>query len=217
MIQALLFDFDGVIAASFPFHFRAWQQVITAFDVRPHDMVIKLHEGQPARLMAQALFKAAGLSIPREEAIVLAGRKNEAFRKLGRVPVYPQAFEILRMAKKQGFKTAVVTGTRLENVRHVLGDEQMKLFDSIIQDGDYRQPKPNPEPYLLAAKRLSVPPQACLVVENAPPGITAAKKAGMFCVALKTTLSQEHLAQADVILKDHQALIARFDALIQYR
>lgn len=217
MIRAVLFDFDGVLADSFSFHFRAWQQVITDFDVRPHGMVIKLYEGQPARYMAQAIYNAAGLSLDRETANILAGQKNAAFRRLGRAPIFPGAFELLQMAKQKALKTAVVTGTRIDNVRHVLGDTRLQSFDAIIQDGDYRHPKPHAEPYLLAAERLALAPQNCLVVENAPLGVAAAKQAGMFCIALMTTLTEEHLTQADVIVKDHYALVDRFDLLLRYQ
>ncbi len=217
MIQALLLDFDGVVAESFDFHYRAWQNVISEFDVRPYDMIIKLHEGQPARMMAQAIYRAAGLTLDGEKAQILAREKNQAFRRLGSVPIYPQAFTLLQKAKQHGLKTALVTGTRIENVRYVLSNEQLQLFDVIIQDGDYRHPKPDAEPYLLAAERLSVPPPNALVVENAPLGIAAAKKAGMFCIALMTTLAEEHLRGADVIIADHQQLLQRFPLFINHK
>lgn len=217
MIKSLLLDFDGVVAESFDFHYRAWQKVITDFDARPYDMVIKLHEGQPARMMVQAIYQAAGLPLDSDKAQQLAKEKNLAFRRLGQIPVYPQVFTLLQMAKEQGLKRALVTGTRFENVRYVIGEERLQLFDAIIQDGDYQHPKPHPEPYLMAAERLSIAPQHSLVVENAPLGIAAAKKAGMFCVALMTTLPKEHLHGADVILKDHEELLQKFTLLIEQK
>jgi len=68
-----------------------------------------------------------------------------------------------------------------------------KRFEVIITADDVRKTKPDPEPYTTAATRLSVSPERCIVIENAPLGVTAAKKAKMVCIALTTTLDQKYL------------------------
>jgi beta-phosphoglucomutase len=206
LIQAVLFDFDGVLAETIQQHLTAWQEVLRKDYFEPDGLVLRLNEGQPARMMTQALFQHAGMEVSNQEARRLGDLKNEAFRRFEKPRVFPQIFSILDMLHAHHLRTAVVTGTKLANLKHVLGDQLLQRFDAVIQDGDYAQPKPDPEPFLQAAKRLGVAAADCMVVENAPHGIRAAKEAGMFCLAVMTTLPREPLAGADVIIKDHDAL-----------
>lgn len=207
MNRAILFDFDGVLAATFSCHFRAWQRVLAPFGLQPDEFVVKINEGQSARLMAGAIFKTLGKTITQEEAIVFANQKNEYFRQQKKPVIFAEITHILDLAKTNNLKTAIVTGTTLANLQHVLGEPVLRLFNAVVQDGDYNLPKPNPEPYIVASKRLKVKPTDCLVVENAPLGIQAAKTAGMFCIALMTTLSKKYLSGADLILKNHGELL----------
>lgn len=206
MIQAVLFDFDGVLAETIQQHLAAWQEVLRKDYFEPDGLVLRLNEGRPARMMTEALFHHAGLEVSDAEARRLADLKNDAFRRLGKPRVFPQIASILDLLKDRQVRTAVVTGTKLANLQHVLGEALLQRFDAVIQDGDYALPKPDPEPFLQAAKRLGVSAADCVVVENAPHGIRAAKRAGMLCLALMTTLPREPLAEADVIIKDHDAL-----------
>ncbi|OGW94101.1 MAG: hypothetical protein A3G36_02985 [Omnitrophica bacterium RIFCSPLOWO2_12_FULL_45_13] len=85
-----------------------------------------------------------------------------------------------------------------------------RLFDHIITGDHVKKGKPYPEPYLLAARELAVKPSECVVIENAPYGIMAAKSAGMFCIALTSSLPKEFLKGADIIadkLEDISGLI----------
>ena len=82
------------------------------------------------------------------------------------------------------------------------------LFETIVSGDDVQHGKPDAEPYRTAANRLATPPEACLVVENAPLGIRAARAAGMRCVALQTTLAAEELAGAETVFTDVEALRA---------
>ncbi|HNW58152.1 MAG TPA: HAD family phosphatase [bacterium] len=206
MIRALLFDFDGVIADSADRHMRAWQEVLPPLGIEPVALVLRRHEGEPAWRIAQEMCAHGGLKIDEAKARRLAQLKNSHFRSQSTPPIYPGALEIVEYASRSGIRTAVVTGTSRENLQHILGDE-LSRFDALFGDGDFAQPKPWPDPYLTAMRHFGLTPGECVVVENAPMGIRAAKAAGLFCVALQTTLPPEELTQADLILPDHAALL----------
>ncbi len=206
MIEALLFDFDGVISNSIDIHFQGWQVVLPPLGVEPNPLVLRRHEGEPAWRIALEMCAAAGKPVGEEEARRLAELKNSWFRGQPKPELYAGVVEILDFAHRAGIRTAVVTGTNRQNLHHVLGETSAR-FDALFCEGDYARPKPHPDPYLAAVAYFGLPHAACVVVENAPMGIRAASGAGLYCVALQTTLAPGYLQQADLILPDHAALL----------
>ena len=209
--KAIFFDFDGVMADTMPWHLPAWQQIIEnqyGFPFQP--MIVKLNEGRPALGIAKEVFENAGKSYTEGQLLDVVKQKNIIFRATHKATVYPENYEIIRLARTKKNKIGLVTGTQLENVQTLLPDNLIEQFDVIIVDGDAKRGKPYPDPYLEAARRCNVNPENCYVVENAPLGIQAAKAAGMFCAAVKTTLSTEHLRAADVTFENHAELLKSF-------
>jgi beta-phosphoglucomutase len=100
-------------------------------------------------------------------------------------------------------KKALVTGSILKNIEPIVGNGFLHNFNVIVTGDQVTHTKPHPEPYLTAAQQLAVKPDECIVIENAPSGIEAAKKAGMYCIAVKTTIQDEqYLKEADLIVED---------------
>jgi beta-phosphoglucomutase len=87
-------------------------------------------------------------------------------------------------------------------MQYSLDRAHQQHFDFIITGDEVPRAKPFPDPYLTAAHHLGILPEQCMVVENAPLGIEAAKNAGMYCVAIATTLGEEYLTAADLILRN---------------
>ncbi|MDZ7346879.1 MAG: HAD-IA family hydrolase [candidate division KSB1 bacterium] len=189
----------------------AWRQVLHESYGVPFDpMVVKLNEGRPVIEIARAVTESCGLKLDEDRLEALIRAKNERFRGLHRPRLFPEILQIIAAAKERGIAVGLVTGTKRENLVAVVDAEVLGQLDVIIADGDTARGKPWPDPYLEAAGRLGVPPAACLVVENAPQGIRAAKAAGMFCVAVMTTLKEEHLQEADVTVPTHADLLRWF-------
>ncbi len=216
MIKALFFDFDGVMAETMPYHLPAWNTVLErdyGFSLNP--MAVKLNEGRPVLEIAQAVFEDAKQPYTHEILQDAISKKNDIFRATHHSSVFPENITLIKWAKERGLQVGLVTGTKRENLGVIISDDLLVQFDIIITDGDTERGKPAPDPYLAAAEKVAVDPADCIVIENAPLGIEAAKSAGMFCIALKTTLPGELLNQADVTVNNHAEMLQRFDQFFQ--
>ncbi len=216
MIKAVLFDFDGVLAHTFPCHLRAWTILFAKrYDLNPAGHIVRIHEGVHAFKIAQAIARNHGIELDDDTAKSCAQRKNDLFRKISNAEAYREVPDIVSICRQMHRKAGLVTGTTHKNIESVLGNELLRQFDVLVREGDTQRGKPNPDPYLAACERINLDPEECLVVENAPLGIQSAKRAGCLCVALQTTLGLEHLTKADVVLKDHQSLLAMLEIMFR--
>ncbi len=198
-----MFDFDGVVANTFEHHLDAWKQILS---FEPDGLTIRMNEGRPGWQIACALFEQAGQTISEEMGRYWIAEKNKIFSAREGIKVYPEIPQILAAAKDAGMQAGLVTGTHIGNVKAILDESLLDQFSVIITDKDTDRGKPHPDPYLAAIKRLKLTPKECIVVENAPLGIDAAKAAGTVCYALETTLSGELLSKADVTFRNHGLL-----------
>ena len=215
MFKALLFDFDGVLAETLPYHYKAWQLALKPEQIKPDELTIRLNEGKPAWQIAQAIYQKAGIDASEQRAKQIKEEKNKIFQHIQRARVFPEIFDLVDLAAFFSIKTALVTGTTLENITAVLPGNLFEKISVIIKEGDTKRGKPFPDPYLLAAEKLKVYPAHCIVVENAPFGIRSAKAAGTYCIALETSLKREHLKEADVIFKGHKDLLKKFENILK--
>ena len=184
MYEAVLFDFDGVMADTFPYHFKAWQIVLQPEQIEPQELTIRLNEGKPAWQIALAIYERAGRNISEQKAKRIKEQKNKIFKQIQKARVFPEIFELVDLILSCPLKTGLVTGTTLGNIKAVLPRELIEKFSVIVKEGDTPKGKPFPDPYLIAAEKLKVPSARCIVVENAPTGISAAKAAGTYCIDL---------------------------------
>ncbi len=207
MIQGILFDLDGIIVDTLHFHYLAWKRMFAKLGGTVSEHTILLHEGRNSREILPILMKEAGLTIPTDKQEAFIEEKRTYYRSIARPRHYPGAFGVIDELKRRGFKTALVTACALQNMKHSLDDSQQAHFDFIITGDEVPRAKPFPDPYLAAARHLQLEPGQCAVVENAPLGIEAARKAGMYCIAVETTLGKEYLGSADCILQSIEELL----------
>ncbi|GAH29295.1 unnamed protein product [marine sediment metagenome] len=109
--------------------------------------------------------------------------------------------KLITSLEEQGFKMALASSAPIENIQLLntgLGIDN--YFQTIISDKDVTEGKPSPQGFLLAAQRLGVEPRNCVVIEDAVAGVTAAKRAGMHCLAITNTHPRRSLAEADLIV-----------------
>lgn len=180
LFGAYLFDCDGTIADSMPLHYVAWKKVLGEWNCELDEELFYSWGGMPIREIISTLNKRHGLTMPVE---TVAHRKEGLYYEL--LPQLKAVPEVLEHIEEQHGRIpfAVVSGSTRDSVTASL--ERLKLldrFDTMVCAGEYKKSKPDPEAFLLAATKLSVAPQACLVFEDTDMGIQAATAAGMASV-----------------------------------
>ena len=207
-VDAVLFDWDGVLVDSSRNYFRAYELVLQEIGIATTPREIYLREGQPTPQVIAAICAERGVAITDAQVNGLVQRRREQDRALGPRSFYPGMLVLLRRLRESGRKLAMVTGSSRKSVEAVLTPEEAEHFDAIITADDVMRPKPHAEPFLKAAEMLRLDPARCVVVENAPFGVTAARAAGCRVIAICTTLDREDLGGADRIVKNHEELQA---------
>jgi len=205
----LIFDLDGVILDSMPAHVAAWQSAFAENGVQATDDFIYLNEGALDRERLVRLISSDGRILPPEFFDRLLDRQRRIFREQYSLTVrlFPQAVELIDRLDQAGLPLALVTSSTFQVIRPDLLTWLERRFSVIITGDQVVKSKPDPEPYLAAATGLGVRPDQAVAVENAPAGITSARRAGLICLALATTLPPAALAEAHLVLPDHTALI----------
>jgi beta-phosphoglucomutase len=208
-IRAVLFDMDGVITDTMPYHMRAWRRVFKKAGVAVTRLEVYRREGQPGRLTIREIFKERGIAFSDDGADRMLEDKERIFKRIVRRRFVRGARSILKDLRRRGLRMALVTGTSRPETMRILPGPIVAMFDAIVTGSEVKHGKPHPEPYLLALKGLGIPASAAFVVENAPFGITSAKRAGLMCAALRTSLPQRYLKEADVVAASFKDLRGR--------
>jgi HAD superfamily hydrolase (TIGR01509 family) len=203
--RAILWDMDGVLADTSQLHFKTWASVLTEENI-PFDRQ-KFH-------MIYGLKNLDLLPILTDRPLVpewverITDQKEVAFRQAlqGHLLPLPGVVRWLKLFNSRGFLQAVASSAPAENVEVVVDELGIrKYFDALVTPGDLPG-KPNPAVFLLAARRLGVLAQNCTVIEDSIPGIEAACRAGMRCIAVQTTNPPEALTQADLVVETMEQL-----------
>lgn len=205
MIQAVIFDLDGVLADSMPQHAASFRAVLEPKGIPVSDRRVFELEGSRSTRVIEQLAKDAGVDLSGSDIDRLAEAKQQEFRKMGVPRLFPDAERLVLAAT--GLSRALVTGTRKENLDRMLGTLASR-FDALLAEDAYTHSKPDPEPYERAAAALGLRPDACLAVENAPFGVQSARAAGCHVWALTTTVEGRDLAQAHRVFGTHVGLAA---------
>jgi len=193
---------DGVIVDSMPYHFLAWYEALRPWGVRVSCFDVYSREGERwektlTELLGEAKIKPTSRILKR-----IFSARQKIFRTNFKRFIFKGVKEFLKCLKRKGYLLGLVTGTPDNEIKEILPRGIEDLFDAVIAGNQVKHGKPHPEPYLKAAKRLGAKPSECIVVENAPLGIESAKRAGIFCIALTTSLPKEYLKAADIIVNE---------------
>lgn len=217
--RAIILDMDGVVLASPPLHLLTWQQTLAPLGIELTGEDLFPLEGMTTELTAQRLTQQfLGQACSEAEARELAATKRTLFREMFNPAFVPGIVPLLHDLRGRGFLLGLVTGSARSVVEESLAPTGVtELFEAIVTGDEVSVGKPDPEPYQTAAAHLGIPPEACLVIENAPLGIRSARAAGMGCVALETTLPAERLAKAGAGRVFHDARTLRTWLLYEQR
>jgi HAD superfamily hydrolase (TIGR01509 family) len=203
MIQATLFDMDGVLVDT---ERQICQAAVRMFGelgitVQPEDFRPFVGAGEDRYIggVAEKYDVTLNLLEAKFRTYTIYG---EIVR--GRLEPLRGVREFIRRCREAGVKTAIATSAdrmKMEiNLREI--GLPAETFDATVNGLQVKHKKPSPEIYLTAAEKLNIPPSRCLVIEDAVNGVQAAKAAGMYCMALTTSFDAKLLHAADIICKD---------------
>ncbi|MEO7762344.1 MAG: HAD family phosphatase [Casimicrobiaceae bacterium] len=194
-IAALIFDIDGTIIDSMPFHGRSWPIMLARHGIGDnHDGLLRKSAGRTGLELMRDIF---GPDIPDERALALVDEKEAIYREM----FGPEFREVsgftafAHEARGAGLKLALGTAGNPANIKFAVdGLGLTDFFDALVGAADVTRGKPEPDIFLEAARRMNVAPEQCVVFEDAPLGIEAARRAGMRAVALTTSEPQTRFA-----------------------
>jgi len=183
--KAIIFDMDGVISDT-----QQANSELEALFLRKYGVELSVEElirdyaGISERECAELIFKKYGKEVDIDKFVEEKLTKLTEFSK-GRISAIDGALDLIKALKEDNFKLAIASSSRMDFIDLVLSELKIKdKFDVLTSGQEVKLGKPNPDIFLLAAQKLQVPPQHCVVIEDAKNGVLAAKKAGMKCVWL---------------------------------
>jgi beta-phosphoglucomutase len=204
-IKAVIFDLDGVIVSTDEYHFQAWKQLADAEGISFSRKDNERLKGVSRMESLEIILEKAGQTYSVAEKQKMAARKNDIYRdllgELSPSDILPGVLPTLQILRERGVKIAIGSSSR--NATLILRAIGLpNEFDAVVDGNDISRSKPDPEVFRLCAQRVGVPPEQCLVVEDADAGVEAALAAGMSVLAVgsasghpKATFSARSMAQ----------------------
>lgn len=211
MIKAVIFDMDGVITRTGAIQASAESQVFATVGIHiiPEEIVSR-YSGWKDTEMFKDMAKRHHI---KEDVHKLRKKKWEIMYKnlsSGSIPVIPSALDLIEKLLKNRYILALASSTNRKFISIIINSLSIKEKFSVVISGDeVKEGKPNPGIFLLAASKLNLAPSTCLVIEDAPSGVKAAKAAGMKCIAITTTHPKSELVEADKIIDSFKELTVK--------
>jgi len=197
----VIFDMDGVLVDSYQAHFESWRIVAAEEGLTITEKQFAATFGRTSREIIAAWW---GEGLTEEEIHALDDRKEAAYRQIiaKDFPAMPGARAWLERLRDAGMALAIGSSGPPENIEVILDQLQARsLFRAVVSGADVTRGKPDPQVFLTAAQRLGIPPNDCVVVEDAPLGVAAAHAAGAAAIGFASTgHTRESLAKAELVV-----------------
>jgi len=202
MVQAIIFDMDGVIVDSMNIHYNIWKKTGEKFGFVFDKDLLDSVNGMDTLRIAHEVIEKFSLSVNADEIVKFKRELSENALKSS-VKLFDDVFETINFLKETGKKIGLATSTPSNQMKLTLGQQINKLpFDTIITDDLVQNPKPAPDIFMKCAETLGVPYSDCAVIEDSLCGIHAAKTAGMIGIAITNTTVAEKFTEADYIISN---------------
>ena len=206
MIRAVIFDMDGVMIDSEPLQSQAYKVVLARYGIGPIREEIVQIPGLTGRDNWEIIKKKYGLT---EDTDKLVQERLEVYLSILEDNLIPRSglIDLVRILKENGYKLAVGSSSTISVPIVIEGIGLNGIFDAVVTRDEVEKAKPEPDIFLKVAEQLGVAPKKCLVIEDSAPGVEAAKRAGMKCIAVPTESTRDHdLSAADLIVNSLQEI-----------
>jgi beta-phosphoglucomutase len=184
-LSAALWDLDGTIVDTAPFHWLAWRDTLAD---EGHTLTYERFATTFGLRNDQTLPALLGAEVSDAEIARLGDAKEARFREMiaARPPAtLPGALYWLAVLRSTGWRQALATMAPRLNLEVIVASLELgAYFEAAVAAEDVERPKPDPQVFVLAAQRLGVPPERCVVVEDTAAGVEAAHRAGMRCIGV---------------------------------
>lgn len=204
---AVIFDMDGVICHTNPYHSLAFREFFSAHNLYPSDEDFAQH--MFGKSNSYILSHFLNRPIQGEELLRLEEEKESLFRKIYKPHIEPinGILEFIEDLKNNHVKLGVATSAPYANLELILSKVPIReTMGSILASENVKRHKPDPEVYLTSAKNLGVSPAQCVVFEDSFSGVTAALNAGMRVVGVLTSHTKEELPPCSLYINDYKEL-----------
>jgi len=219
-VQAVIFDFDGVIVDTEPLHYRAFQEILEplgfGFSWVEYEKTYMGFDDRDAFLEA---FKTHGRQLSSDELSTLVATKAAVFQDVIRagVDAYPGVVEFIKFLHGSNVPLAICSGALRSDIDPILATlEITSCFEIIVTAEDVSKSKPDPECYRLAFDKLcahwphsKISAHRTVAIEDTPAGITAASEAGLIVIAVTNSYTHERLANATFITESLINLLSK--------
>ena len=220
-LKTIMFDMDGVLFDSMPYHAKSWHRAMADFGLELSEAEAFLHEGRTGSGTITIVMQRQLSQSPTEERCKeIYARKSEYFNSFPEALPMPGAYATVSRVKEAGITPIIVTGSGQASLLSRIDRHYSGLFRTewMVTAKDVKYGKPNPEPYMMGMQKAGgLKPWESMVVENAPLGVEAGHKAGCFVIAVNTgPLDDEILldAGADILFHSMDELSENIRCII---
>ncbi|MCQ1537158.1 HAD family phosphatase [Methanosarcina sp. KYL-1] len=207
MLKALIFDMDGVLVDSMPFHAAAWKRAFLEMGMVIQDEDIYAIEGSNPRSGLPLLIRKAEKDPEAYDFEAITAIYRREFNRIFELKAFEGMEECLKVLKGR-FLLSLVSGSDRSIVHGIVSQLFPGVFDAVVTGDDVLNAKPHPDPFLKAVELLQVRKEECVVIENAILGVEAAKRAELYCIGVPTYIDGSLLDRADLVVGDHKKLLS---------
>ncbi|MFP4523046.1 MAG: HAD family hydrolase [Candidatus Woesearchaeota archaeon] len=211
MKKAIIFDLDGTLINSIPYHLEIHKAVFKDLNITVSNEFFhtRCNGSSPKDFYKIILEHYAGNLDLYDKAMVLCEEKDALkIQELKQVKLFPQVRDVLERLKKQGLLLAVASSSPIKYIETFLEHTGIKDFFCCYTGGDeVKHSKPAPDIFLRAQEKLGIAKEDCVIIEDAVQGVLAAQNAGIECICLLTTEKEEDIPEYATIAQSHDKII----------